>query len=387
MDIKINRINCILLLISGLVFHNFLTNPSIKVGPITITYLRVILLITIPILIYTKFKILLHDRIAVIISVFLIYFLLRVGSNFKEGFALLCSLLAFYFLYISIDNRHLIRTCVNLIATLVMCFSLVGIFELISGHHFVGSSWDSLSSGVSNSAVGMYFNPNDFSAFLTVGFFYILLSNYSRVIKYVFSFICLFIIYINNSQICLLGLLSFLLFAFVVKSKGQRFIRLVVSIVLVLSLLSPLIKIIKSSSLIYRAYMYKYGLKNCLAHIWFGTGVGNYAKGMYDVGFFSIPNTSADPHNVFLEISGTFGVVWLVLFLFFVIKMLIWFLKHIKGYHELICLGMVYIVPFVGLASSTCLEKNYLYLSLLIPALYYRFHCIYDRKIVFGSLI
>lgn len=385
MEFKIDRSGCILLLLSGLVFHNFLTIESIKIGAVTLTYLRIVLLVVIPVLIFMCFKIYIWDKVAVCFFVFMIYFFARLGSNYKAGLALYSVLLAFFFLYTSIDNRKLIRKCINYVAAFAIFFSVIGVFEIVTGFHFGRSYLENLNSSSYTSAVGMYYNPNDFSAFLTVGIFYILLSDFNRVIKYVFSGISFIIIYINQSQICLLGILSFVLIAFVLKSKTQRMIRFIISLFLVLAMLVPVYKMIRNSSIFYRIYMYKYGIKNCLSHFWIGTGVGNYTSGMIKVGYVPQLHTSSDPHNVYLELAGQFGMVWVVLVIFLLIKLFHWYLKTQNCLHSLLCFGLVYIISFIGLASSSCLEKNYIYLALLVPLLYYRLNSDYKRRLFFWT--
>ena len=74
MEFKIDRSGCILLLLSGLVFHNFLTIESIKIGAVTLTYLRIVLLVVIPVLIFMCFKIYIWDKVAVCFLAFMIYF-------------------------------------------------------------------------------------------------------------------------------------------------------------------------------------------------------------------------------------------------------------------------------------------------------------------------
>jgi O-antigen ligase len=372
MELKVSRAGIILLLLSGLVFHNFLTIESLKIGAITVTYLRIILLITIPFLFYTKPRLRTNDNIAFIILVFMLYGLTRISGNLKEALAIYCPLIAFYFLYTSIDQKQLVKRFVNCTALFAMFFCLVGIFELITGHHFYNESNAVLDIRVF--ASGMYYNPNDFSGFLTVGIFYILLSGFHKEIKALFAGLSVLIIYINSSQICLLGILSFMLVAFILGRKTNRFIRFSLSALVGLAMLSIITDMIKNSSLVYRLYMYRFGIKNCLEHVWFGTGIGNYGSGMWAVGYTPLPYTSTDPHNLYLEIAGQFGMIWAILLIILTLKLLIWFYKRAHTSEGILCLGLIYITVFVGLSSSSSMEKNYIYLALLAPLLYYRLY-------------
>ena len=64
------------------------------------------------------------------------------------------------------------------------------------------------------------------------------------------------------------------------------------------------------------------------------------------------------------------------------IKLLVFFYKKSNVKENVFYMGLVYIVVFVGLASSSCMEKNYIYLALLIPAAYYRLCTCNDEAVL-----
>ena len=105
--------------------------------------------------------------------------------------------------------------------------------------------------------------------------------------------------------------------------------------------------------------MYSFGIKNVMAHMWFGTGIGNYGKEMKAMGFDDTAYAvSADPHNLFYELAGVFGIVWAVLLIILLLKLLVFYFKKTNVKDYIYYLGLVYIVIFVGFASSssnTCL--------------------------------
>ena len=120
--------------------------------------------------------------------------------------------------------------------------------------------------------------------------------------------------------------------------------------------------------------MYSYGFENVMNHMCFGTGIGNYNKEMIALGFDdSSLAASADPHNLFFELGGVFGIVWAVLLIILLSKLLVKLYKKTNIKDGVFLWGLVYILIFVGFASSSCMEKNYIYLALLIPSVYYRF--------------
>lgn len=378
MEIKLSKegltkTGVILLLLSGLAFHDFFALKYVKLGVITITYLRVILVVTIPLLLFLyKVRIRKNDVIAYILLIFMAYGLTRIGENFKEAFALYCPLFAFFFLYFSIDEKRILDKCIDFLAGLLIFFCFVGLFEIITGIHFVETHLD-LIDEKRFVACGMYYNENDFSAFLSVSIIFLLFSRYNRIIKFIFVCVAFAIVCVNQSIICILGLISFALITFVIKKKFNRFYRFIALVFVLLLLIKPITDLINSSSLWWRNYMYSFGIKNVTSHMLFGTGIGEYAENMIDLGFNTgYYGASADPHNLFYELAGTFGIVWAILLIILLFRLLVWNLKRSTNRKNLYALGLVFIIPFVGLASSSCMEKNYIYLALLIPAVYYR---------------
>lgn len=382
MDIKLSRegltkTGVILLLLSGLVFHDFFILPGVKLGPITITYLRVILVVCIPLLLFFyKVRIRKNDVIAIILLIFMAYGLTRIEGNLKEAFALYCPLVAFFFLYFSIDEKRIIEKCIDFLAGLLIFFCFVGLFEIITGIHFVETHLD-LIDDKRVVACGMYYNENDFSAFLSVSIIFMLFSRFKTLTKCFFVAFAFAIICANQSIICILGLSSLALVFFIVKKKINRVYRILAVIALILLMIKPFIDLVNSSSLWWRNYMYSFGIQNVISHMLIGTGIGKYAEGMLELGFnndSAFYGASADPHNLFYELAGTFGIVWAIFLIILLVKLLIWNLKRSFIKENLYSLGLVLIIPFVGFASSSCMEKNYIYLALLIPAVYYRFY-------------
>ena len=382
MDIKLSRegltkTGVILLLLSGLVFHDFFILPGVKIGPITITYLRVILVVCIPLLLFFyKVKIRKNDVIAIILLIFMAYGLTRIEGNLKEAFALYCPLVAFFFLYFSIDEKRIIEKCIDFLAGLLIFFCFVGLFEIITGIHFVETHLEYIEAK-RVVACGMYYNENDFSAFLSVSIIFMLFSRFKILTKCIFVAFAFAIVCVNQSVICILGLSSIALVFFIVKNKINRFYRILAVIALILLMIKPFIELVDSSSMWWRNYMYSIGIQNVISHMLIGTGIGKYAEGMFELGFNNdseFYGASADPHNLFYELAGTFGIVWAIFLILLLVKLLIWNLKRSYIKENLYSLGLVLIIPFVGLASSSCMEKNYIYLALLIPAVYYRFY-------------
>jgi len=77
---------------------------------------------------------------------------------------------------------------------------------------------------------------------------------------------------------------------------------------------------------------------------------------------------------LFYELAGVFGIVWAILLIILLVKLAIWNLKKSSNNNYVYYFGLILLIPFIGFASSSCMEKNYIYLALLIPATYYRFY-------------
>lgn len=369
--LKDKKNTIIYLLLSGLAIHDFFTIEGLKILGITVTYLRVILVISIIMLFFVKEKIRKNDNILIGFLIFMMYGLTRISGNYKEFLNIYSVLVCFIILYTLINDNKTIDKCIYILSNFLIFFCLYGLFEIITGIHFVQTYFG--DANVKFLATGMYFNENDFSAYLSVLIFYMLLSKYNKYIKGIFVGIAIFIIILNKSLVCLLGIVSFFLLYWIFKEKNNdiRKKRGIFSILGIVVLMNPIIEMIKNSSWHWRLYMYKNGLLNCANHFLFGNGIGNYEKGMYSVGYIDYLNASPNPHCVYLELAGEFGVIWVILLISIIVKLLSWFGKRLDN-KNIYYFGIIYLFSFVGMASSSSLEKNYLYLALLFPLLYYK---------------
>ena len=104
------------------------------------------------------------------------------------------------------------------------------------GQHFVENRLE-ITEDERRIAFGMYYNENDFSAFLSVMAIYMLLSRFKIFTKIIFVAIAVTIISFNSSVICLLGLMSFALFVFILRRRTNRFFRLILVMLLSLMLI------------------------------------------------------------------------------------------------------------------------------------------------------
>lgn len=363
----------ILFILSGLTFQNFLSINSIKVFGIAITYLRVVLLLSIPLFLCSNPFFRRRDAFFYLFLLFMIYSLTRIGDNYKEAFSIYSVMIAFLMIYVLVQDNKTITKCINFLAGCLIFFTLYGLFEMFTGIHLVETYFQGYygTANVKMLAAGIFYNQNDFSAFLVVLVFYMLLSNFNKLCKAIFICIAIFIIYCNDSNMSLVGLLAFLAVYCIAKSKDSRQAILRLIVILFLSFL-PMQYLIGSSSIYWRSLAYSYGIRVCEAFPLFGTGIGNYSEEMIKLGCPpSDGNISTDPHCLFLELGGQFGIPWLILFVLLLICLLVWYAKRIKEDSMVYMFGLVFIIPFIGLASSSCMEKNFIYLALLIPVLYW----------------
>lgn len=361
----------IYLLLSGLAIHDFFTIEDFKIFGITVTYLRIVLAISIILLFFARKEIKKHDNILTVFVIFMIYGFTRISGNYKEFFNIYTVLVSFIILYALIDNNKTIEKCIHLLATFLIIFTLYGLFEIITGFHLVQTYFG--DDNVKLLATGMYFNENDFSAYLSILIFYMLLSKYNKYTKVIFVGIAISIIIINKSLICLLGIVSFFLLYWLLKDRenNTRLKRGIFTILGIAIAINPITTMLKGSSWYWRLYMYKKGLLNCANHFVLGTGIGNYEKGMYSVGYIDYLYASPNPHCTYLELAGEFGIIWAILLIIIIVKLLNWYRKRLNK-TNIYYFGIVYMFSFVCIASSSSLEKNYMYLALLFPLLYYK---------------
>ena len=155
-------------------------------------------------LFFYKVKIRKNDVIAIILLIFMAYGLTRIEGNLKEAFALYCPLVAFFFLYFSIDEKRIIEKCIDFLAGLLIFFCFVGLFEIITGIHFVETHLD-LIDDKRVVACGMYYNENDFSAFLSVSIIFMLFSRFKILTKCIFVAFAFAIVCVNQSIQAYLG--------------------------------------------------------------------------------------------------------------------------------------------------------------------------------------
>lgn len=363
------RISLVIIFLSALILHDFLTLVLIKAGPLTLTYQRLIIIAFLPmLLLHQKFKFNLNDKFFLGIQIFFFYGFLRISGNYKEFLTLFFPLSTFIILYVLVKKESEIKICIDFLATMFIFFCIIGIVEIYTGIHFVKTYYEySEGSGV---AIGMYANPNDFAAFMTTMMFYMFISRYSLAIKVISTIAAMFIIYVNGSQICLLALLTYsILYLFnKVRNKKVRILVILCSILPIYIIRGVFVQIILKSSLYWRFLMYQSGIQVCKDNLIFGTGIGNYESAMLGLGFVETSSASANPHCLILELAGQFGIIWVLLLIILLIKLMMFVYK--SNYKNKFLLGgLLYIYPFVSIASSSCLGKNYTYLALLIPLL------------------
>lgn len=362
-----------LFILSGLVVHDFLSNDSVRFFGITVTYLRLVLLLAIPLFLYSNPFFRKKDPFFLFLALFLLYSLTRIGENYREALSIYSVFVAFLMIYTLIQDNEGISKCINFVAGCSIALVLYGLFEMITGVHFAETYFQEYygTANVGMLATGMYYNENDFSALLTVLVFYMLLSDFGKAIKCCFVGLAVIIIYCNDSNICLLGLLAFASFFFVSKSRNSRqAVFRTFTLLAILIIAIPFL--IGSSSLYWRSVMYSYGVRVCEAFPLFGTGLGNYSAEISKLGLTPDGNVSTDPHSLFLELAGQYGVFWLIMLLVMLVALIGWYAKRLENDRIRYMLGLVLIIFFIGLASSSCMEKNYVYLALLVPLMFWK---------------
>lgn len=219
----------------------------------------------------------------------------------------------------SISILHLVYKLWGMVLLLTI---LIAWWEIFTGNHIV--NLDGRSFSESSIATVNFYNPNNYSFFLSVCFpvvFYWIerLGKFYKIIGIFMFLSTFFIIYSNGSRISLLVLIILLLFALIKMSKSQIKILLPIFIIgmfcilyfydYILAFIELLTVDNTDESLNIRSYLYDSALNISLNYP-FGVGPGNLEEFM--------PILGANVHNFWLEILVNYGfIVFLGIILFF----------------------------------------------------------------------
>lgn len=380
MCVKKNKKIFIFIILIGFIFGNKIQIPFFRIFGIVPTLFRLTTLISVYVLtisiIKNKQKIFERKKEEKYVLIFsfgwFIYSFFRIDLNHLKDFIdfafCIINFISLYILTNENDEKKFVIKCISILLIIITIFSII---EIITGIHFGYSRFN--GHNVPFVAVAQFFNENDLSAFLGILLPVFNLSDIRKEIKIMISIIILFIIILNKSLFVLGSLIvCCIIYIFVYifqKINNKKFLIISTSLLFIFSKNSIINYLMSSSSLIYRQHMYKYGLRNCIEHFWIGNGIGNYEEGMYSVGYYTLQYSSANPHCLLLEIWGEFGFFVFIFFLLYLCYKIFnsfyqFFKKNIISNWLILCIPIIYI--FSIFSSSSCIEKSYTWLGLII---------------------
>jgi len=327
-------------------------------------------------IVYTMFQIFTTENLLIINSI-------------KIIFSLVLGFLSIFCINVLIDNYKLKEKFVFYMTIITYVLILIGIIEIITGHHLPISRLNDLQALEREKelwninieekfyiATGSCYNENDFSSIIAMMipvFFIITKSNLQKLIAVFMSFLGITIILINGSLIPLIALLagvSFYLFLRNNKLFKLFFTFSIIILLLYISCSGILETILNTSSFARRNILYKESFKLALK---FGkSGLGPSGFQTY---FLSHPNNSlvSDPHNLIFELWVQYGIITLVVF---ILSFIFIYNSVFKSYSTekkketlfiLVLLLMYWIISF---SSSSFLDKALAYWPIGLAFLY-----------------
>lgn len=386
------------LLVYITVFGNIIRIPGIKIFGLVLTLFRVLLPIII-VLCILKLKnsyekrlvntpgVVLLLTVVIWIAWGVLLLLISPYTNYHSGLkemesliSGICVLLAVFLLKSNDSFDVICSTLKNCIVVL----STLGIFELITGIHlttsrFVSTDYDSSSLvSLANTNVhlasGVFYNENDYSAFLAIFALALLYGNNTFKKKIVSMLSLLFVIIvlvINDANICLFSLGVGLLTLLLVRYNVGRLIYILIRKYpwALFLLLWAIILLINRFDVQFENYTLGFGslserLKiygDLLDSIVYTKGFGVGPNGLKSY-FDSVYHNSylVDPHNYWLEILAKYGVVVFALFIISLTSLIFSSYKYQKNLIQVsLAIAMFADFVFACLAPSSFMGNNY----------------------------
>lgn len=369
--------NFLKFLIIFTMLFNSLFSP-IKILNYNINFYIIIIFITLFYIIYSssqnKLKILFTKDIIIGISFYLFLIIIGMFSltnhlyiNNKIGeISILVSYLFLLIVLISnLDEKFMTRIFIFLY--LIFNFLLISsVCEIIFGYHFNVPNFMNVNDNpinIDKFATGFFYNPNNLSVVLLVLFMFTYSKFQSKLVKILQVFFLVYIFKVNDSTICLVVLIAFILLINFKNIKNMYYKILIISLATSISyliykllenylfLFSNKLATEKSTTLNTRIYLIKNGLDLSQQNI-LGYGPGMFNKvyrGSIETGHV------LDPHCLFIEILVNYGIIGLLillLFLFIVFKSA-FELKRINNQYTSIAYLSILLVPLFFVVSTS----------------------------------
>ena len=167
--------------------------------------------------------------------------------------------------------------------------------------------------------MGVFFNPNEFSIVMVVGFALFLYTQKRSLTNYIFLVLFLLVIVLSGSRSAIIGLaIAILSYIFHFKSKNLNNIILIFISLFTFYFIgdqnNALKRIFETDQLINRKYEYLYAIDTFLQKPLFGHGLKNYAYIDFSLIQFDEIQIDYGAHNGYLSILVQYGIFFSILF-------------------------------------------------------------------------
>ena len=237
---------------------------------------------------------------------------------------------------------------------------------------------------------GIFFNPNEFSIIMVIGFSLILFTEKRTTINYLLLILFLFLIVISGSRSSILGL-GLAIFTYILHHKSQSItnIILIVGSLLLFSFLggqnNAIQRILEFDLLVNRKYEYIYAIDTFLQKPLFGYGLKNY--GYIDFSLIKFDDVQIDfgAHNGYISILVQYGFVFSSVFFYVLFHNLkkIYSTKVIFfGENILQTKFLFFLITYTlinGLFENTIIGINFFQTNLFWLTLAYFLHVLYKK--------
>ena len=293
----------------------------------------------------------------------------------------------------TIKTKKQVLICLFLFQLSILVQMAIGFREALTGNYFVQTKYvdsylrlQSISNSSFYTPVAMMYNPNDFATLLIVGtcisliMFFLTKHIVFKVYNILYVMCCGVLIFFADSRACLIGYaLVFVLYVFLYFKN--RFLKssliisiLIIGIVLLPKLQSFFFDVNMSESDDIRLSLIFDGFYILLLTAGLGTGFGQVSWWYSNKHNFS-GGVVLIPHNFWIEILMTFGVVFFIAFIYLYFKQI----KRLntirttfkKKDERTLAAGFeIFLLVFiiVGISSSSLLKTEYMWAFLALAS-------------------
>lgn len=237
---------------------------------------------------------------------------------------------------------------------------------------------------------GIFFNPNEFSIIMVIGFTLILFTEKRSTINYLLLILFLFVIVISGSRSSIAGLVL-AIFTYVLHHKSQNIsnIIFIVGSLLAFSFLggqnNAIQRILEFDLFINRKYEYIYAIDTFLQKPLFGYGLKNYAYIDFSLIQFDDVQIDFGAHNGYISILVQYGLVFSAVFfyvLFYNLKKIYTTKVKFFGENILQTKFLFFLITYTlinGLFENTIIGINFFQTNLFWLTLAYFLHVLYQK--------